>query len=101
MLMSDSQLCYFFSYVVMLHNFILIWFLSVFRLYEIRNFEGFFLLGIIFVIGDLMTKVYLYINHYKTNNESIKLYTVFISFEFFSLILGDLWCMIYYLLIVA
>lgn len=85
----------------MVHNFILIWFLSVFRLYSITSFEAFFLIAIIFISVDLLTKVYLYIEHYKKNSESIKFQTIFINFEFVTLIIGDLWCMIYYILILA
>lgn len=99
--MSDSQLLYFFSFIVMVHNFFLIWFLSVFRIYEIRSFQAFFIIAIIFIVADLLIKVYLFVDHYKKSNESIKLQTIFISLEFITLVLGDIWCLIYYILILA
>jgi len=52
----------------MIYNCILIWFLSVFRLYSISNSKPFFEIGTAFIIGDVFLKIYVYAEHYKTNN---------------------------------
>jgi hypothetical protein len=60
--------CYVFSFIIMIYNCILIWFLSVFRLYSISNSKPFFEIGIAFIIGDVFLKIYVYTEHYKANN---------------------------------
>lgn len=100
-LMSSNIYCYSFSFIIMIINFILIWFLSMFRLYSIKDYKPFFDVGIFFIICDVLLKLYLYAEHYKANNESIKIQKIILSFDFLTLAIGDLWCTIYFICIVA
>lgn len=85
----------------MIFNFILIWFLSVFRLYSIKDYKPFFEVGIIFIVSDVLLKLYLYAEHYKRNNESLKIQKILLSFDFLTLVIGDLWSVIYFICIIA
>jgi hypothetical protein len=68
LLMSSNKVCNIISFLVMFLNFILIWFLSVFRLYEIRDAQKFFEIGLILTIADISLKTYLYADHFKTTH---------------------------------
>ena len=58
-------------------------------------------MAIIFIISDVLLKLYLYAEHYKANHESIKIQKIVLNFEFLALFIGDLWAIIYSICIIA